>query len=535
MAFTKITHAGIGSTGTVLLENLEVTGVGTFGGSVSVGGTLTYEDVTNVDSVGLITARNGIVVGSGITLSKDGDGFFTGIVTATFAGDGTNLTGVASTDNIRSNTNATFLQNINVSGTSTVGGDVNIADKIVHIGDTNTTIRFPAADTITSETGGSERLRIDSSGNTNFGAEKSVALPSGTGIQVYHSANPRIKLVNDTTGNGATDGTQIYLSNDGDTIIDNKDSEDIIFHSNASEKLRIGTSGQIGIAGANYGSSGQVLTSGGSGSAVSWTTVSGTTINSNADNRLITGSGTANTLNGESGLTYDGSTLQVSGNVDLSDNNKLMIGDGDDLQIDHSGTNSQIYHNGAGGLYIATLGSGEDLHLQSTSGKITFTTGGSERLRVTDDGIKFNGDNAAANALDDYEEGTYDGTLSVTSGTLVMDTSKNQLSYTKIGRQCTITGRVQVSSVSGLSGYMTLNLPFAVGTSTEYDHGGAGSIFMYNAGGVGSPGYSGLWVVWTDGGLSQIYFTYGDSTTAVNGAKVSAGTEVRVTFTYFVS
>ena len=83
MAFTKITHAGIGSTGTVLLENLEVTGVGTFGGSVSVGGTLTYEDVTNVDSVGLITARNGIVVGSGITLSKDGDGFFTGVVTAT--------------------------------------------------------------------------------------------------------------------------------------------------------------------------------------------------------------------------------------------------------------------------------------------------------------------------------------------------------------------------------------------------------------------------------------------------------------------
>ena len=98
MAFTKITHAGIGSTGTVLLENLEVTGVGTFGGSVSVGGTLTYEDVTNIDSVGLITARNGIVVGSGITLSKDGDGFFTGIVTATsFAGDGSALTGITQT------------------------------------------------------------------------------------------------------------------------------------------------------------------------------------------------------------------------------------------------------------------------------------------------------------------------------------------------------------------------------------------------------------------------------------------------------
>ena len=45
-----------------------------------------------------------------------------GIITATsFTGDGTNLTGVASTDNIRTNTNATFLQNVNVSGSTTTG------------------------------------------------------------------------------------------------------------------------------------------------------------------------------------------------------------------------------------------------------------------------------------------------------------------------------------------------------------------------------------------------------------------------------
>jgi len=56
---------------------------GSFTGNVSVGGTLTYEDVTNVDSVGVITARSGIVV--------------TGIVTATsFKGDGSALTGVES-------------------------------------------------------------------------------------------------------------------------------------------------------------------------------------------------------------------------------------------------------------------------------------------------------------------------------------------------------------------------------------------------------------------------------------------------------
>ena len=90
------------------------------GGTVSIAGTLTYEDVTNVDAVGLITARDGIKVGSGITLSVDGDIFATGVVTATsFSGSGALLTGVASTENIRTNTNATFLQNINVSGTVT--------------------------------------------------------------------------------------------------------------------------------------------------------------------------------------------------------------------------------------------------------------------------------------------------------------------------------------------------------------------------------------------------------------------------------
>ena len=129
MAFTKITAAGIGSTETVTLDGLSVINDVSIGGTVSIAGTLTYEDVTNVDSVGLITARSGIVVGSGITLSQDGDGFYTGVVTATtfsgnftggtFTGDGSALTGVASTDNIRTNTNATFLQNINVSGTVT--------------------------------------------------------------------------------------------------------------------------------------------------------------------------------------------------------------------------------------------------------------------------------------------------------------------------------------------------------------------------------------------------------------------------------
>jgi len=126
-----------------------VTAVGnaSFSGNLTVGGVLTYEDVTNVDSVGLITARNGVVVGSGITLSKDGDGFFTGIVTATsFVGSGAELTGVASTENIRTNTNATFLQNINVSGTVTATSYAGSGANLTNLPAANLTGTLPAID-----------------------------------------------------------------------------------------------------------------------------------------------------------------------------------------------------------------------------------------------------------------------------------------------------------------------------------------------------------------------------------------------------
>ena len=57
-----------------------------------------------------------------------------------------------------------------VSGTTgTFSGNVDIADTIYHTGDSNTKIRFPAADTITAETGGSERLRIASNGDIGLG------------------------------------------------------------------------------------------------------------------------------------------------------------------------------------------------------------------------------------------------------------------------------------------------------------------------------------------------------------------------------
>ena len=97
-----------------------ITGVAaTFSGAVS------YEDVVNIDSVGVVTARSGIEFGlSGVggTVTATGQAEFVGVVTANkFVGDGSGLTGVASTDNIITGTAATFTGDVNLSGITTVG------------------------------------------------------------------------------------------------------------------------------------------------------------------------------------------------------------------------------------------------------------------------------------------------------------------------------------------------------------------------------------------------------------------------------
>ena len=48
-----------------LSQGVVVSAAATFSGNVSIAGTLTYEDVTNIDSIGIVTARTGIVVSAG--------------------------------------------------------------------------------------------------------------------------------------------------------------------------------------------------------------------------------------------------------------------------------------------------------------------------------------------------------------------------------------------------------------------------------------------------------------------------------------
>ena len=183
---------------------------GTFSRNVSIAGTLTYEDVTNVDSIGLITARNGIEVGAspgvaasisvdgnaifsgittiggnvkvgtGVTLSPDGDVFFTGVATGNASGltnipaanitgtlpaiDGSALTGIA--------VGVATTVATGISGITTVLDLSNVDHKITVSGITTVDVRGGTE-------GDSHSLRIINSGITTVGFSTYFLFPSG--------------------------------------------------------------------------------------------------------------------------------------------------------------------------------------------------------------------------------------------------------------------------------------------------------------------------------------------------------------------
>ena len=156
------TAAVLDITGSATAASLSITGNATLG-SATISGVLSYDDVTNVDSVGIITARS----------------------------------------------------------------DLSIADKIIHTGDTNTAIRFPAADTVSVETAGSECLRIESSGR--------VKVKAG-----------RLLVQDSSSGNSDTDGLALFsISNTG--YLWNYENSPLLIATNGTERMRIDSSGNVGI------------------------------------------------------------------------------------------------------------------------------------------------------------------------------------------------------------------------------------------------------------------------------------------------
>ena len=619
MALTKVTGQVINTSTDVTVGVLTVTNTLAVGGTVSIGGTLTYEDVTNIDSVGLITARNGIVVGSGITLSKDGDVFATGVTTT-----------------------SSLVSSGAISGTTgTFTGDVDIADTIVHTGDTNTKIRFPAADTVTVETGGTEALRVDSSQRTLIGHNSSLAIGGGDNSPLQVSSTSSVvfggvrytnasggpflslsksraaaagsntivqdddelgtilfsgddgtdliskgaqisaavdgtpgsndmpgRLVFSTTADGASSPTErlridssgrlllgtttqgysggddLTISTSGDTgmtirsgtsnqgtiaFADGTSSSDqyrgfiqyfhngdlLMFGTSAGNRLKIDSSGHFlpdADSTYNIGSNGVRFANGyfdtlyGDGSNL--TGITGTTINNNADNRVITGSGTANTLDGESTLLYDSTTLTLN-KGGLTNAQKLVIrgsgnSSGDDLTFNNWGnsdgdywtigvnltadsggstakTDTALRHSGLilDGRMGRIIFSASETSTATRSDSHTFERDGSHYMKGS---LYLNGDTAAANALDDYEEGTW--TPGINAGITI---SNIDSTYVKIGRSVTVKFYVSIPGTFGATAGTSTDLQFTGLPFTSASNGyHTGVIDVGNGGKVGA-------------------------------------------------
>ena len=327
-------------------------------GNISVGATITYEDVTNVDSVGIITARQGIF----------------------------------------------------------------IDDSITHIGDTNTKIRFPAVDTISMETAGAERLRITSTGtigiNTATPINDFTLLTDGNGYIDFHGSGGKGAEMNvykkddkSLTYKFANNGGSNELAQHYLTSAAGKYLWYIGGTSTANEKMRLHNNGYLGIGTDNPQEKLHVHHTGTSCVLVSGTTAPQIRFNpSPADgtdgDRSILGQATGNAqfvnsaVSGDTILrgTSSGSIkfgigndekvrITSSGNLEIINNNDyLKIGNGGLLAMVHTGGEAFIT-NATGHLtarcsvhkWENSAGSAEYLRIDASGNLIlTGTTGNSD-------------------------------------------------------------------------------------------------------------------------------------------------------------
>ena len=360
---TTTSGALIVSGGLGIAKNLFV------GGSMNVAGTLTYEDVTNSETAGITTTGGLVVTGLG----------------------------------------ATF------------GSGVGIADSIYHIDDSNTAIRFPAADTFTVETGGSERLRIKSDGNVGIGTDDPTEKlhifnrTSNGGLIHYDGASNshfglRIRSNSDggnfesDFGNGTT--AMLDLFADAGTV---SGGDFLVCRSQAAIPILLAKgNGRIGIGTAEPD---RLLVVAGSDPIIrSEDTDTGNTY---AEFKQIAGSLFIDSRNDSSdgtiifrgvggGSATEKLRITSAGNVSIqNDSGKFTAGTGGDLEIYHDGTDSFV-DNSTGDLILRSTGddviirASDDIHIQ---------TAGSENAIVCSDNgavqLYFN----AVNVFQTYNEG----------------------------------------------------------------------------------------------------------------------------------
>ena len=198
--------------GTIALDNVQVSAGATIEGNLTLTGAastssiagalqLTNVNVSGVHTSGFAVVTNDLTVNGNMTVN----GTTTTLDTNLQEVDLINIQANSSTPAIGVTQSGSGAIIAAYDATTEVfsvadGGDVGVADKIIHIGDANTAVRFPSADTFSVETAGSERLRITSGGNLNIGGNYTQTTYTS---QVTGTLN----VTSDITQNGKTVAT----------------------------------------------------------------------------------------------------------------------------------------------------------------------------------------------------------------------------------------------------------------------------------------------------------------------------------------
>ena len=435
---------------------------GTYSGSVSIGGTLTYEDVTNIDSVGIITARTSIEVGArpgvGASISSDGNAIFSGITTITQLGGSPKLTSGQTITSTANDGNASIQ-----GGLTYPGGHIRLGG-----GSGDDDIRF-------SVSGGSgtlsEKARIDSSGNIGAGTNSPSSF-SASDFVISKSANAGITI---SVGNAGTTNTAsiFFAEGTGGTgdkergAIKYKHGDDYLaFHTNYDERVRIDSSGRL-LVGATSSQS-----VGGGAALTQIQSVSSTGRLTVTQHRNEAGGSPYIVLGKSRGTSLGAVTVLQSG--DEIGSLSWAGADGSDMES----TAARIYsavdatpgsNDMPGRLMFATTADGADSpteRLRITSAGDVKIIDGDLIMGTSGNGIDFSatsdGPNATTERFSDYESGTFTPTC---ANSVTLSTAQGF--YVKVGEFVHIDMFIGVNSDNSNAAFSINNLPFAGGNGYD--------------------------------------------------------------------
>jgi hypothetical protein len=210
-----------------------------------------------------------------------------------------------------------------------------------------------------------------------------------------------------------------------------------------------------------------------------------------------------------------------------------------EIRLSFLGSGSEKFHGGielkrdGSSGYNSKLDFKTSVFSNNVSTKMSLLSSGVLSLTA---GIQFPDSQVAssdANTLDDYEEGEYTGVVTCgTSGTVTITSSQDQLSYTKIGNQVTVNGLITVGSVSSPTGFFKVNLPFAIGSGSEFSKRSGSNVWVYDHGGGNISDFVALGVEGES--FVRVYFGDASSLQSDSANILQQHANIVMGFTYFV-